>query len=587
VNKQESPAFLGKFLYGLLFVVVLPLLLAYWSSVLDKSITWPVPNLPFVSVGSVLLGGGIMLKGVLDLYTYGQGLPMNAYPPKKLVTRGIYAWFAHPIYLGAVLFSSGIALWFRSSSGLYIVTPMVAFMALSLLYGYERLAMAKLFGNSLSQYRPLFSWPVSSEEKAARTKKIAMLIRIFLPWIAVGHLIDYARCAAGCTGSLIRSWAIQPGQIGLDILWIIPYLYVAVKLLIARTERNLQHTAIAATLATALGIYLYLILPGFGLNRIDPKWSLIVTSIATVVIAVNYRAIWSKLQSFCEWVANSRRDWLLANGSFRIINHGLYSGLGGAVGVGIASYIIGNNPAVLVLILCILTGCAIVAQLWWGSNVLLRPFGYWGGILGGILGTLVVYFFFEISISQVALGAVLCVPFAQAIGRLRCLVQGCCHGVVTNNKDLGIRVWQHQSRVVVLSGLKGQYILNTQLYSILFNLILGLLLWSMWLTHSISSWIIVGLYFILTGIERFVEDAYRGETQTKTVRGLKENQWVAIIALIIGILITLIPTSLPSSRVGTIDLSFLATVLVGGLLAAFAMSMDFPKSNKRFSRLSG
>ena len=155
------------------------------------------------------------------------------------------------------------------------------------------------------------------------------------------------------------------------------------------------------------------------------------------------------------------------------------------------------------------------------------------------------------------------------------------------NKDLGIRVWQHQSRVVVLSGLKGQYILNTQLYSILFNLILGLLLWSMWLTHSISSWIIVGLYFILTGIERFVEDAYRGETQTKTVRGLKENQWVAIIALIIGILITLIPTSLPSSRVGTIDLSFLATVLVGGLLAAFAMSMDFPKSNKRFSRLSG
>ena len=535
MNKQEAPALLGKVLYGALFVVALPLLLAYWSSVLDRSITWPVPNLPVLAAGSVLLGGGLMLKGMRDLYVYGQGLPMNAFPPKKLVTQGIYAWFAHPIYLGAVLFSFGLSLWFRSSSALYLVTPVLAFMALSLLFGYERLAMARLFGDSLSRYQPLFAFPASSQEAATWSRKIAMLMRVFAPWIVIGYFIDYARCAAGCTGLTIRAWDVPLGPIAPDILWMIPYLYVAVRLLAARTQSHLRRAAIAGTLATALGLYLTLILPAFDFNLLDPKWSRIVTSIVAVAIAVNYHAIWSKLQSLCERIANSRRDWLFADGRFRIINHGLYSGLAGAVGVGIASYIIGNNLAVLMLILCILMGGALVAQLWWGSHVLLRPFGYWGGILGGLIGTLVVQFLFELSISQVGLGAVLCAPFAQAIGRLRCLAQGCCHGVVTTNKALGIRVWQPQSRVVILSGLKGVYILNTQLYSILFNLTLGWLLWGMWRRGDVSSWLIIGLYSVATGMERFAEDAYRGETQTKMLGGLRENQWVALAALIAGI----------------------------------------------------
>ncbi|HLO27746.1 MAG TPA: prolipoprotein diacylglyceryl transferase family protein [Anaerolineales bacterium] len=584
---MNNQSLLGKFLYGLLFVVLLPLLLFFWSSVLDRSIQWPVPNLPFVSLGAILLGGGVMLKGMIDLFVYGQGLPMNAYPPRKFVSQGIYAWFAHPIYLGAVVLSLGVSLWARSSSGLYIVTPTLALMALSLLYGYELPAMGKLFANSLGEYHPLFALPVSSENRASWIKKIALAIRIFLPWMVVGYLIDYARCAAGCSASAARLWELGPAQLGLDLLALIPYLYLVLRLLAARTERDLRHMAIAATLATVFGIYLNLILPVFGFNLINPKWSLIVIGIASVLMALSYRAIWSALQRSSEWVANSRHDWLFAQGNFRIINHGLYSGLAGAVGVGIGSYIISNHLAVLIAFLCVLIGAAVFAQVAWGSGALLRPFGYWGGILGGLTGTLLVCFFFRISISRFVLGAVLCAPFAQAFGRLRCLVQGCCHGLVTCNKDLGIRVWQPQSRVVVLSGLKGQYILNTQLYSILFNLILGLLLWSMWSSHRLSNTIIIAAYLILTGLERFVEDAYRGEKQTRMARGIRENQWVAFIAMLIGILVSFLPASLLASPEQSLGLSFWLTALAGGLVTSFLMSMDFPKSTKRFSRLSG
>jgi hypothetical protein len=355
---------------------------------------------------------------------------------------------------------------------------------------------------------------------------------------------------------------------------------------VARTNRRLSHAVIGSTLATGLFLYVYLLLPVLAIPFLDSHWKLTLTSFLSLIIAINYRALWSKFQDISEKVANSRHDWLFADGRFRIINHSVYSGLAGAIGTAIASYILGNNLAVLLLTVCTLIGAAVFAQSLWGSHALLRPFGYWGAILGGIIGIGLTSFFFGIPLSTIALAGVLAAPFVQAIGRIRCLVQGCCHGIKMK-KPIGIRVWHPQSRVVVLSGLKGEYLLNTQLYSILFNVLLGLLLWGMWLTQNMNCSFIIGQYIILTGIERFAEDAYRREKQTRMRKGLRENQWIAIGALISGVIITLLPSTLPSQCVGSFDLAFLATVLIGGLLTAFAMSMDFPKSQVRFSRLSG
>jgi protein-S-isoprenylcysteine O-methyltransferase Ste14 len=584
VTKRDS--FLGKLLYGTLFVLILPAILLYWASVLDTSIDWPVPTLPILAASSILLGTVMILKGMLDLTLFGRGLPMNAYPPQKFVTQGMYSLFSHPIYLGAVFLSAGTALWFQSSSGLYIVTPILALMTLSLVYGYELPAMEKRFGSVIHHYRPLFSLPLSSENKATWLKKGAMFLRIFLPWMLVGYFVDYAHCTQTCNGAFMGLMKPQQWQDWLSTVWLLPYLYLAAALFVARTEKGLLHRAIAGTLATVVGMYVYVILPAFGVRLSDTHWNWALVSIAVVILAMNYRVIWSKLQSVSEWIGNSRHDWLFADGRFRIINHGLYSGLAGAVAVGILSYVLGNPLAALVLLLCALIGAAVFAQVLWGSNVLARPFGYWGAVLGGGVGILLVSFFFAIPLATVALAVVLCAPFAQAIGRLRCLAQGCCHGTVTT-KDFGIRIWQSQSRVVAISGLKGKYILNTQLYSILFNIPLGFLLWSIWLSQSLSSFCIIGLYLIFTGVERFTEDAYRGEKQTRFRKGLRENQWIALGAVLIGICITMLPASLPGHPSGTFNLAFFATVVVGGVLTAFAMSMDFPKSTSRFSRLSG
>lgn len=500
----------SKVLYGGFFLVLLPASLFLWTSRLDELVSLPVPSLLPAGVIGVVLGGVLVVKGMLDLLILGKGLPMNAFPPRRLVTGGIYAWFSHPIYLGAALLSVGSSLWSHSASGLYIVTPVLVLAMVSLVHGYERPAMLTRFGEPALRYRPVLSVPaVGSWRRISVTGSMFVLMEIY--WSALFYLSD--------------SHAVE---------------------------------------------HLFLYAPA---------------SVLMLLLAFEYGPIWNALRRGAERVANSRRDLLLFNGRFRITNHSIYSGLAGAVGAGVFGYVAGSYQAVLILAVCAMLGAAGFAQLWWGSSSLLRPFGYWGAVAGGTIGILIAGAIFDVPISQAAVAGALCAPFGQAIGRLRCLTQGCCHGTPTR-KELGIRVWQPQSRVVILSGLKGEYILPTQLFSILFNLPLGVLLLAVWSSQRFSGTFIVGLYLLLTGVERFTEDAYRGEKQTRTAVRLKENQWVAIAAVIAGVITTTLPAA-PTEASGEFGLALWATALASGLITSFAMSMDFPRSRARFSRLSG
>ena len=393
--KQRS-SFIGKVLYGSIFVVILPAMLLCWTFVLDRSIDWPVPSFPILAAVSIILGLIFIIKGMLDLTRFGHGLPMNAYPPQTFVTQGMYSLFSHPIYLGAVFLSAGIALWFQSSSGLYIITPTFALMTLSFVYGYEREDMEKRFGSVIHHYSPLFSLPLSSENKAQWMKKVAMCLRIFLPWALVGYFVDYARCTQTCTRSIYgtvdhTSMAQLVGHYMGDPLSLPDRRSAS-----GPYKKSLLQKAIAGTLATVVGMYVYLVLPAFGIPLSNTTWNWTIASLTLVVLAMNYQFIWSTLLRISEWIANSRHDWLFADGHFRIINHSLYSGLGGAVAVGILSYVIGNPFAALVLLACGLVGAAVFAQVLWGSNMLARPYGYWGAVIGGGVGGLIVTFVFGI-----------------------------------------------------------------------------------------------------------------------------------------------------------------------------------------------
>jgi protein-S-isoprenylcysteine O-methyltransferase Ste14 len=119
MSRDLGERVIGKTAYGLLFVLLWPALLAAWAFRLDQSalVTWPVP-LAVPVAASALVGGIILIAAAMRaLWVHGGGLPMNAFPPRRLVEQSAYRLFTHPIYLGHALAIFGAAALANSPAG--------------------------------------------------------------------------------------------------------------------------------------------------------------------------------------------------------------------------------------------------------------------------------------------------------------------------------------------------------------------------------------------------------------------------------------------------------------------------------------
>jgi len=297
---------------------------------------------------------------------------------------------------------------------------------------------------------------------------------------------------------------------------------------------------------------------------------------------VKRKRIWTAINNNTERIANSWQEWHIR--SFRIINHSIYAGLAGLVGVLILYQFGTPVHSILIISTFSLVGGALWGQFVEGSPRLLRPFGFYGALFGGIAGLLACRIVFGDPQLITAAAIALAAPWVQSIGRFRCLVQGCCHGSLTNGS--GICYTNVHSRVYHIAGLNGKKIHNTQLYSICCNIITGLVLFRLWY-GGCSPVLLVGLYFIFNGSTRFVEEAYRGEPQTKIIAGLRMYQWLAIASILAGILISTWQSEDVLVFHPAINAEAAVSAFIVATTWAFSMGMDFPKSNIRFSRLSG
>lgn len=293
-------------------------------------------------------------------------------------------------------------------------------------------------------------------------------------------------------------------------------------------------------------------------------------------------------------LANSWTSWRF--GPWRVINHSVYVFAAATFGYVLSVSLAGETcrVAVAVVALCSLAGAALWAQMVEGSSRLLRPFGYYGAVFGGVAGIAVAALlqpvvFPETPFDGWILLAAMAVssPWIQAIGRLRCLVQGCCHGhpVSCEHASWGIVHENPASRVCSLTEWKGIPLHATPMYSIGFNLLSGWVLVHLWYC-SMPAGLLTGLYFMLAGLSRFVEEAYRGEPQTSRHAGLSDYQWLAVGFMGLAFVFWNIPSSMAAVPPPDWKAASLMPGILLGLLYAFCMSTDFPDSGKRFARLT-
>lgn len=616
---------INKTLYAIVFLIIIPGMLWLWAKYTEDLIKFPVIESTLASWVFIVFGVLLIAWAMFSLKKYGKGLPMNAYPPIRFVTNGPYHFFRHPIYWGFGILMISYFILTKSASGLWLVTPITILSMIALVMGYEAIDLKKRFPNVSKT--TILDLPAKRKEPPGTSARFVSLFWVLAPLFLANFIIA---TLVGNNAAILGKPLILPIHTENQYLPLLSLLFIMAIPFVIKRKDLLRTWAITSIIAVCISTFTALLYPSvsaqylpiqhgfvyfvpiflmllsikvlfkqskplgvlFGMIAIAlmsiqltfSRSAVLHLSSAVIIflLAGNYFHIWIFLRKGAEKIANSWHEWVFSK--VRVINHGFYVGFGTFLGILLAGILVGDAYAwaILIFAIVVILFSALWAQIIEGSEKLKRPYGYYGALVGIIFASLVVR---AIGYNVwVVIGVISVVmPWVQGIGRFRCLVNGCCHGSKVDNPDIGIRYFHHRSRVCGISHLKGELLHPTPLYAMIWLFLVGFILLSLWY-HDFSSSFIFGLYLILTGIGRFVEEAYRGEVQTPIIKGLRLYQWTAILTVLIGIIMTAIHIDVVAI---TADFGWetVVSALIGGLFTTFAMGVDFPYSNARFSRL--
>jgi protein-S-isoprenylcysteine O-methyltransferase Ste14 len=635
---------LGRIAYAALFVLVLPAALVLWARGAAPAVTLPAVHALGAGLATAGIGVVIFAAGAWGLIARGGGLPLNAFPPPRLVRGGVYRWIRNPMYIGFGLACAGVSIAVGSAAGLWLVTPSVGLGAAALVFGFERHDLARRFGVA-ALAAPLLSLPRGDGDPPTPAQRIAVFLWVFLPWLILYYAVQALGRPADAFGTILpfeRRWPVWPWT---EALYASAYLFIPLTVLVIRTGRDLRRFAVQSAVATAIVGLVWLVVPVVAINRpfsptgplgrllafeqghsrgvaafpafhvlwtllaaegwsatrprIGWTWATLITLSclttgmhtvievgAALLFFVPLRrldATWALLRGATERLANSWKEWRV--GPVRFIVHGVYAAAAAGVGILVAGMAAGPRGLGVVtwIGVCILLGAGLWAQALEGSSRLLRPFGWYGGVAGGVIGAVSARLAGAPILPALAAFAI-AAPWIQILGRLRCLVQGCCHGGAAP-MGVGIVYRHRRSRVTQLAQLAGVSIHATPVYSIAGNIVIGLVLARLRVVGATDA-LLVGSYLILGGTARFVEESYRAEPQTPVVAGLHIYQWIAIASVVIGAFCTTFPSSSSAPPFAPVSGGLLAAAVVLAVLTGLSMGMDFPGSNRRFSRLA-
>jgi protein-S-isoprenylcysteine O-methyltransferase Ste14 len=622
---KKTNIVIGQFLYAISFLLIMPIALWLWAKYTEHLIMYPAIESKTIGWIMIIVGSLLASLAMFYLMKYGRGLPMNAYPPPHFVENGPYRLFRHPIYLGFGVLMMGYFILSKSVSGQWLVTPITLLSMTALVLGYEQIDLKKRFPDK--SVKTLLDLPKNSADPPGFRDYVVSLFRVLTILWLVNFLTSKV---TGNTPAFIG----VPLEINLGFdnqnLLVLSIFFIIVVPFLLRRKDYLREWVLSGIIAMCLSLFIALIIPSIGAQylksadlilltvpiflilislrlifKLSKKLVVLFVFVAVVLVIIQltscrsavlnftvsvfifllaayYYQIWIFLKTSTEKIANSWKEWLF--GKVRVINHGFYVGVGAFFGILLSGLLAGRDYAwaILIFAITVIVFSALWAQIIEGSEKLKRPYGFYGALVGILFAGLVVRALgYNVWVIIGVISVVM--PWVQAIGRLRCLINGCCHGAKVDNPSIGIRYFHHRSRVYNISGMKGELLHPTPLYSILWLFLIGFILLSLW-NNDFSSSFIFGLYLILTGIGRFVEEAYRGEVQTRIIKGLRLYQWTAILSVIIGIFMTSIQID-KLVIISDFGWEIIISAVLGGLFTTFAMGVDFPYSNARFSRL--
>lgn len=152
---------------------------------------------------------------------------------------------------------------------------------------------------------------------------------------------------------------------------------------------------------------------------------------------------------------------------------------------------------------------------------------FFGGIIGGVLTFVLEYFVhlrkkYGSYLKHVAIVAGMAIPLAHAIGRIGCVLDGCCYGKETDS-IFGIKFNTTETKVY-----------PTNLFECIFLFVLAGLLIYLVFRHQFEMTLQV--YMISYGVFRFLIEYLRGDDRGQLIPGVSPSQFWAILLFIGGLI---------------------------------------------------
>jgi len=465
---------LKRLLYGLLFMAIIPAILVAWANQTSFWISIPIPVSPIAGWCLFGIGFSLIVVAMSQMWIQGKGLPMNAFPPEKWVSTGLYGIFKHPIYIGAVLSSFGLSAASTSESGFWLVSPVFCLICTAYVLGFESEMTFNHFGPQKGRY--LFSLPENNLKRAFIANRCRIAAITFLPWILVYETFVFIGEPLDAIVSDIFLDSRIPVLEETVILYSATYMFILGVPFLLNTNALLRKFTFIVWIASFLGfacfLFFPLTVPEFTISSTDffSKWlayekskdstsasfpafhviwailggyflglrfkaaksffwvlticisiSCLTTKMHTVldvilaitiaVLSIRYTQVASQIKFKVEAIANSWKEWRF--GPVRVINHGLYGGLAAFAGVaGISGTLDSSYSGIAAFILGLtaILGALIWAQIVEGSPLLSRPYGYYGSIPGVLSGALIANLFYGIPIWELLAACCLAAP---------------------------------------------------------------------------------------------------------------------------------------------------------------------------------
>ena len=217
----------------------------------------------------------------------------------------------------------------------------------------------------------------------------------------------------------------------------------------------------------------------------------------------------------------------------RVLNGGLHRD-GSFLGISLAGFLAGSaGPGPVLGVAVGAAGRGSLGAARRGFVRLARPFGYYGGVLGAVAGVLAGLAGGDPWLLVAAFAAA--APLIQAVGRLRCLVNGCCHGrprpppsaSPTRTEDPPLPAGRSGGPAPPDAASPCSGTSPARRFSCAS-------------VHRRAAGLVLGLYLLLNGFGRFAEEAYRGEPQTPVLPGLPLYQWTALASVVCRCAVTVL-----------------------------------------------